>query len=231
MAKMAKILIVDDEPAVREMIGFALTRAGFQFVEAGDTEQARAQLTVERLDLILLDWMLPGQSGLEFIRYLQREPATRELPVIMLTARSEESNKILGLEAGADDYVTKPFSPQELLARVKAVLRRVGPVNGQEVLDVQGLRLDPSSHRVSVNAKAIAMGPTEFRLLHFFMLHAERVFSRTQLLDQVWGDQVYVEERTVDVHIRRLRKALESTEYHRLIQTVRGAGYRFSTQE
>jgi len=182
-------------------------------------------------DLVLLDWMLPGKSGVMFAKELRANERTRQIPIIMLTARSEEQDKIMGLDSGADDYVTKPFSPKELLARIKAVLRRRAPQMTDDAVEVQGLRLDPITHRVSGNGDTIDLGPTEFRLLHFFMTHPERVHSRSQLLDQVWGDHVFVEERTVDVHIRRLRSSLESTGHDALIQTVRGTGYRFSTQQ
>jgi len=182
-------------------------------------------------DLILLDWMLPGSSGIEVARRLRADERTRQIPIIMLTARSDEQDKVTGLEAGADDYITKPFSPRELLARIKAVLRRRAPQMTDDAVEVNGLRLDPVTHRVSSNSETIDLGPTEFRLLHFFMTHAERVHSRAQLLDHVWGDHVFVEERTVDVHIRRLRSALEGSGHDNLIQTVRGTGYRFSTQQ
>ena len=228
---MGKILVVDDEPAIREMIGFTLARGGFDYVEAADAEQARSKILAEAPDLLLLDWMLPGRSGFELAQLLKKDTATRELPIIMLTARGEETDKVRGLEIGADDYITKPFSPRELLARIKAVLRRAPPKNATEVVEVEALRLEPESHRVSVNDRSLEVGPTEFRLLQFFMTHPERVYSRAQLIDLVWGDNVYVEERTVDVHVRRLRQALEPYGYERLIQTVRGAGYRFSTRE
>ena len=181
-------------------------------------------------DVVLLDWMLPGMSGIQYARRLRSDERTRDLPIIMLTARSEEHDKVSGLEAGADDYLTKPFSPRELQARIKAVLRRRAPQMTEDCVDVEGLRIDPVTHRVTGGGKPIELGPTEFRLLHFFMTHAERVHSRAQLLDQVWGDHVFVEERTVDVHIRRLRASLEATGHDRLIQTVRGTGYRFSAQ-
>ncbi|MDG2626885.1 phosphate regulon transcriptional regulator PhoB, partial [Vibrio parahaemolyticus] len=181
-------------------------------------------------DLVLLDWMLPGGSGINFIKHMKREELTRNIPVVMLTARGEEEDKVRGLEVGADDYITKPFSPKELVARLKAVIRRVTPTALEDVIDVQGLKLDPVSHRVTANDEAVDMGPTEFKMLHFFMTHQERVYSREQLLNNVWGTNVYVEDRTVDVHIRRLRKALEAAGHDKLIQTVRGAGYRFSTK-
>lgn len=225
-----RILVVEDEQPIREMLSFILDQHGYQAVEAGDIDSAQAQLREPYPELILLDWMLPGGSGVALCKQLKRDEATRQIPVIMLTARGEEEDKVRGLEAGADDYVTKPFSPKELMARVKAVIRRVKPTSLDEAIEVQGLRLDPVSHRVSVGEQAVEMGPTEFRLLHFFMTHPERVYSREQLLDNVWGTAVYVEDRTVDVHIRRLRKAMEVTGHDRLVQTVRGSGYRFSTR-
>jgi two-component system, OmpR family, phosphate regulon response regulator PhoB len=222
------VLIVEDEPAIRDMVGFALTRAGFQVDEAVDAVEAQERLANRLPDMILLDWMLPGISGIELARRFKRDEYTREVPIIMLTARGEEDDKVGGLEAGVDDYVTKPFSPRELVARIKAVIRRTSPDAGDKPIQVEGLSLDPGSHRVSVNGHALEMGPTEYRLLHFFMTHPERVYSRSQLLDQVWGRNTYVEERTVDVHILRLRKALKSAGHDRYVQTVRGAGYRFS---
>jgi two-component system phosphate regulon response regulator PhoB len=226
-----QILIVEDERPIREMIAFGLKRAGFDVLEAEDCKSARAHIADRRPDLLLVDWMLPDMSGLELTRALKRDKDTREVPIIMLTARAEEQDKVSGLEGGADDYVTKPFSPRELLARIHAVLRRVAPGGTEEVVRIDGLMLDGASHRVTVGEQTVALGPTEYRLLSFFMTHPERVYSRNQLLDRVWGGNVYVEERTVDVHIRRLRKALESFGYDRLIQTVRGAGYRFSARE
>jgi len=225
-----KILIVEDEPAIREMVGLALQRAGYEPVDAGDVAQAEMAIADRLPDLILLDWMLPDVSGLEFARRLKRDQATRHVPIIMLTARGEESERVKGLEVGADDYVTKPFSPRELMARIKAVLRRAAPQLEEEIIETQGLRLDAAGHRVSARGEPLALGPTEYRLLHFFMTHPERVYSRAQLLDRVWGANVYVEERTVDVHVRRLRKALTGHGYERFIQTVRGTGYRFSTR-
>ncbi len=224
----AKILIVEDEPPVREMLRFLLKQNGMTVIEAEDAIQADREITENSPDLLVLDWMLPGQSGVDFARDLKQRPETRNLPIIMLTARVEEDDKVKGLEVGADDYVTKPFSPRELLARVKAVLRRVSVLHGEEKVQVNGLSLDPVSHRVVADESEIDLGPTEFRLLHFLITHPERVYSRSQILDQVWGFNVYVEERTVDVHIRRLRKALETQGYDRLVQTVRGSGYRFS---
>ena len=224
------ILIVEDEAAVREMTGFALNRAGYDILEAGDIREAEARIAERRPDLILMDWMLPGLSGLEFTRRLKQDENTREIPIIMLTARGEEDDKIKGLEIGVDDYVTKPFSTRELSARIKAVLRRAtAEVEAdEEVLEADDLKIDVSGHRVLAHGETIDLGPTEFRLLKFFMTHPERVYSRSQLLDQVWGGNVYVEERTVDVHIRRLRKALGQHGHDKHIQTVRGAGYRFS---
>jgi two-component system phosphate regulon response regulator PhoB len=223
-----QILVVEDERPIREMIAFGLRRAGFEVREAADAQSGRAEVANKRPDLLLVDWMLPDTSGLEFTRALKRDRETRELPVIMLTARAEEGDKVAGLEGGADDYITKPFSPRELLARINAVLRRTTPVEGTERIDVEGLVLDQSSQRVSSGERTVALGPTEYRMLAFFMTHPERVYTREQLLDRVWGGNVYVEERTIDVHIRRLRKALEEYGYDRLIQTVRGSGYRFS---
>ena len=225
-----KILVVEDEQAIRDMVGFALSRAGFELVEAEDAREAQERLDDGLPDLVLLDWMLPGMSGIDLARRLKRDEYTREVPIIMLTARGEEDDRVGGLEAGADDYVTKPFSPRELVARIKAVLRRAQPEQEDELLVVDQLSLDPASHRVSVENESLEMGPTEFRLLHFFMTHPERVYSRSQLLDCVWGRSTYVEERTVDVHILRLRKVLSKFGYDRFVQTVRGAGYRFSPE-
>lgn len=224
------ILIVEDERAIREMLAFGLKRAGFEVREAADCAAARATIADRQPDLILLDWMLPEMSGLEFVRALKRSAATREIPVIMLTARSEEDDKIRGLESGADDYITKPFSARELQARIKALLRRSSAGGAAEVLNAEGLSIDLAGHRVHAHGHPVVLGPTEFKLLRFFMSRPERVWSRAQLLDRVWGGNVYVEERTVDVHIRRLRKALSESGYDRFVQTVRGAGYRFSIQ-
>lgn len=225
-----QILIVEDERPIREMIAFGLRRHGFEVREAVDVTSARASIADRRPDLVLVDWMLPDMSGLELTRALKRDKETQELPIIMLTARAEEQDKVQGLDGGADDYVTKPFSPRELLARINAVLRRTPSGNNDEVIEAEGLVLDGASHRVTVGERTVQLGPTEYRLLSFFMTHPERVYSRAQLLDRVWGGNVYVEERTVDVHIRRLRKALETFDYDRFIQTVRGSGYRFSTR-
>jgi two-component system, OmpR family, phosphate regulon response regulator PhoB len=224
------ILIVEDERPIREMVAFGLRRAGFDVREAGDALQARTEVANLRPDLIVMDWMLPDTSGLELTRQFKRDPETRELPIIMLTARAEEGDKVAGLDGGADDYLTKPFSPRELLARIHAVLRRAAPDPASESLDFEGLRLDPASQRVLVGERTVPLGPTEYRMLAFFMTHAERVYSREQLLDRIWGGNVYVEERTIDVHIRRLRKALEEFGYDRFVQTVRGSGYRFSSR-
>jgi two-component system, OmpR family, phosphate regulon response regulator PhoB len=225
-----QILVVEDERPIREMIAFGLRRAGFEVREAADARSGRAEVANKLPDLLLVDWMLPDTSGLEFTRALKRDRETRELPIIMLTARAEEGDKVAGLEGGADDYITKPFSPRELLARINAVLRRAMPSEGGERIDIEGLVLDQSSQRVTSGEKTVALGPTEYRMLAFFMSHPERVYTREQLLDRVWGGNVYVEERTIDVHIRRLRKALEEFGYDRLIQTVRGSGYRFSSK-
>lgn len=224
------ILIVEDERPIREMIAFGLRRSGFEVSEAADVSAARASIADRRPDLVLVDWMLPEMSGLELTRALKRDKETQELPIIMLTARAQEQDKVLGLDSGADDYVTKPFAARELLARINAVLRRAAAGSGEERVEADGLVLDAASQRVTVGEQTVLLGPTEYRLLSFFMTHADRVYSRTQLLDRVWGGNVYVEERTVDVHIRRLRKALEAFQYDRFIQTVRGSGYRFSTR-
>ncbi|HHQ4451632.1 TPA: phosphate regulon transcriptional regulator PhoB [Aeromonas veronii] len=228
MAK--RILVVEDEAPIREMLCFVLEQKGYETIEAEDYADGLAKVREPYPELIVLDWMMPGGSGIQFIKQLKQDEVMRQIPVVMLTARGEEEDKVRGLEAGADDYITKPFSPKELTARLHAVMRRVSPTSVDEVIEVQGLKLDPVSHRVSAEEKALDMGPTEFKLLHFFMTHPERVYSREQLLNNVWGTNVYVEDRTVDVHIRRLRKAIEETGHDRLIQTVRGAGYRFSTR-
>jgi two-component system phosphate regulon response regulator PhoB len=223
----AHILVVEDEPAIQELVALNLEQAGFGVSRADSGEQAIDRVRAELPDLVVLDWMLPGISGLDVARRLRADRRTAGLPIIVLTARAEEHDKLAGLEGGADDYMVKPFSPKELVARIKAVLRRRAPQATDDAVEIAGLRLDPVSRRVTGNQQAVPLGPTEFRLLHFFMTHPERVYSRTHLLDQVWGDHVFVEERTVDVHIRRLRKALEPTAHDRLIETVRGAGYRF----
>lgn len=224
-----RILIIDDEPAIRDMVAFALRKAEYEPVPAGDTREAQVRISERVPDLILLDWMLPGTSGIEYARRLRRDDLTREVPIIMLTARGEENDRVSGLESGVDDYVVKPFSARELLARIKAVMRRARGDGEDGSVSLGGLRIDGAAHRVFAGETPVAIGPTEYRLLMFFMTHPERVYSRTQLLDQVWGGNVYVEERTVDVHIRRLRKTLEPHGLEGLVQTVRGAGYRFST--
>ena len=230
MTLKQKILIVEDEQPIREMVAFHLARAGYTVLEAPDCKTARVILANERPDLALIDWMLPDMSGLELTRLLKRDEEFNELSVIMLTARAEERDKVSGLDGGADDYVTKPFSPRELIARIQAVLRRT-QVAGDDLQNAGVLELDAAGHRVSASGQAVKLGPTEFRLLEFLMTHPDRVYSRGQLLDRVWGANVYVEERTVDVHVRRLRKALSETIADQYIQTVRGAGYRFSTRE
>ena len=225
-----KVLVVDDEAPIREMLVFVLEQNGFQAIEAEDYDSAIAAMVEPYPDMVLLDWMLPGGSGIQIAKQFKQSEYTRQIPIIMLTARGEEEDKVRGLEVGADDYVTKPFSPKELMAPIKAVIRRVSPTSLEEAIEVHGLRLDPISHRVTSEGSELDMGPTEFRLLHFFMTHPERVYSREQLLDHVWGTNVYVEDRTVDVHIRRLRKAIAPLGHDRLVQTVRGAGYRFSSK-
>ncbi len=230
-----KILIVDDETPIRDMIRVALELAGFNCIEAESAMTAMPKIVDERPDLILLDWMMPEVSGIELLRRLRREDSTREIPVILLTAKIEEQNAVQGLDAGADDYVTKPFSARELMARIKAVLRRAEGLGQSELIEVAGLSLDTVGHRVYVDDQPVNIGPTEFKLLKFFMGHQERAYTRGQLLDQVWGSNVYVEERTVDVHIRRLRKALKPAkptafDVGKYIQTVRGTGYRFSAK-
>ena len=224
----ASILLVEDEPAILELLSINITQCGYRALRAQDAAAAMAHINRALPDLILLDWMLPDLSGVELARRLRADRRTRDIPIIMLTARADERDKVLGLESGADDYITKPFSPRELKARIRALLRRRVPEAGEEAVSAGGLELSPSTHRVSANGAAVDLGPTEFRLLHFFMAHAERVYSRSQLLNHVWGDHVFVEERTVDVHIRRLRQALEPSGLDKLIQTVRGSGYRFS---
>ncbi len=224
-----KILIVEDEQAIREMIAFHLSRAGFDVIEAPDCRSARGLLADERPDMALIDWMLPDMSGLELTRMLKRDSDYDDLSIIMLTARAEERDKVSGLEGGADDYITKPFSPRELIARIQAVMRR-STGGGDELLTAGVLELDALGHRVTASGAAVKLGPTEYRLIEFLMTHPDRVYSRTLLLDRVWGANVYVEERTVDVHVRRLRKALMETGADQYIQTVRGAGYRFSTR-
>lgn len=226
----ANILVVEDEPAIQELLTLSLTQAGHFPMRALSAEEARQIMQETQPDLIILDWMLPGISGIEFARRLKADDFTRQIPIIMLTAKGEEPDKLRGLEAGADDYVTKPFSPRELLARIKAVLRRAAPQMTDDLIEAKGLRLDPATHRVTGNNTVLELGPTEFRLLHYLMSNPERVHSRAQLLDKVWGDRVFVEDRTVDVHIRRLRLVLGASCHENLIQTIRGVGYRFSTQ-
>jgi two-component system phosphate regulon response regulator PhoB len=224
----AKILVVEDEAPVRDMICFALSKAEYDCFGAKDAVDARRQVADTPPDLILMDWMLPEMSGIELTREFKGNDLTREIPVIMLTARGEEDDKVRGLESGVEDYVTKPFSPRELMARIKVILRRVAPNVTEDVIEMGELRLNPASHRVEYAGQEITLGPTEFKLLHFFMTHSDKVYSRSRLLDRVWGTNVFIEERTVDVHIRRLRMALEPHGLDKMIQTVRGAGYRFS---
>ncbi|WP_026376288.1 phosphate regulon transcriptional regulator PhoB [Aestuariibacter salexigens] len=226
-----RVLLVEDEAPIREMLMFVLEQSGFNAVEAEDFDVALDLIKEPYPDLILLDWMLPGGSGVQLAKRLKQHEFTRDIPIIMLTARGEEDDKIRGLDAGADDYITKPFSPKELVARIKAVMRRAAPTSSEEPIEFNGLVLEPVSHRVMANDEPLDMGPTEFKLLHFFMTHPERVYSREQLLDNVWGTNVYVEDRTVDVHIRRLRKSISKYGHDEFIQTVRGAGYRFSTKK
>ena len=223
-----QILVVEDETPIREMITFVLEQNGFNSIEAEDFDVGLQKVKEPYPDLILLDWMLPGGSGIKLAKALKQNEYTRAIPIIMLTARSDEDDKVKGFEVGIDDYITKPFSPKELIARIKAVIRRVSPTSLEEAIDFHGMKLDPVAHRVSINEEPLDLGPTEFRLLHFFMTHTERVYSREQLLDNVWGTNVYVEDRTVDVHIRRLRKAISGAGHEDFIQTVRGSGYRFS---
>jgi two-component system phosphate regulon response regulator PhoB len=220
------ILVVEDEPAIQELVAVNLEHAGYRVRRAYSVSEAAALILEVRPDLILLDWMLPDLAGTVLARRLRADQRMKDIPIIMLTARAQETDKVEGLEAGADDYITKPFSPKEMLARIKAVLRRRAPQLTDDIIEVDGLQLDPAAHRVHASGRAINLGPTEFKLLHFFMTHPERVYTRVQLLDHVWGDHVFVEERTVDVHIRRLRQALELTQHDRLIETVRGTGYR-----
>ena len=227
---MSKVLVVEDEPAIAELISINLRHAGYEVTIAGDAEQAQVALDGVLPDLAVLDWMLPGQSGLALAKRWRSQARTRELPIIMLTARAEEADKIAGLDAGADDYLVKPFSPNELLARIRAVLRRKAPEALDTAVELGLLRLDPATHRVTSGGVEVKVGPTEFRLLHFFMTHPERVHSRAQLLDRVWGDHVFIEERTVDVHVKRLRETLAPVNCAQMIETVRGAGYRLAQQ-
>ena len=224
----ANILLVEDEHAIQELLAFNVTQCGYRPIQAHDAAEALIHINHALPDLILLDWMLPGSSGVELARRVRLDKRTQNIPIIMLTARTDEHDKVLGLESGADDYITKPFSPRELMARIRAVLRRRVPQMSDESVSAGGLELSPATHRVSANGEMVDLGPTEFRLLHFFMTHVERVYSRSQLLNNVWGDHVFVEERTVDVHIRRLRQELEPSGLDNMIQTVRGSGYRFS---
>ncbi len=226
----ANILIVEDEPAIQELIKLNLELSGYSTEQAYSAEQARTHINTRKPDLVLLDWMLPGSSGISLAKWLRSSERTNDLPIIMLTAKTSEENAVEGLEAGADDYISKPFSPKELIARIKAVLRRRAPQLTQDEIVKGSIRLNPTTHHVFVEQQSISLGPIEFRLLHFLMVNPERVFSRSQLLDNVWGDHVFVEERTVDVHIRRLRKALELNNAHTHIQTVRGAGYKFTAR-
>jgi two-component system phosphate regulon response regulator PhoB len=226
----ANILIVEDESPILELLALNISQAGYNPLRAISAEHAEKLINEALPDIILLDWMLPGMSGIDFAKKLRSNALTKSIPIIMLTARSDELDKVKGLEVGADDYITKPFSPRELNARIKAVLRRKAPELTEDLLEINGLKLDPISHRVTGNNKPLEMGPTEFRLLHFFMSNAERVYSRSQLLDKVWGSQIFIEDRTVDVHIRRLRNILAQSQHEGLIQTVRGSGYRLSTK-
>ena len=225
----ATVLVVEDEPQIQELVAVNLEHSGHKVLRAASAEEAEAAIRKALPDVLVLDWMLPGESGVAFARRLRADERTRDLPILMLTARAMEQDKISGLEAGADDYLTKPFSPKELAARIKAVLRRRAPQLSGDAVEAEGLRLDPATRRVSANGQRVELAPSEFRLLHFFMTHPERVYTRAQLLDHVWGDHVFIEERTVDVHIRRLRKALAATGHDRLIDTVRGSGYSFRT--
>ncbi len=226
----ANILVIEDEPAIQELLALNLTQAGHNPIRALSVEQAQQLMREMQPDLIILDWMLPGMSGIEYARRLKSDEYSKGIPIIMLTARGEEVDKVRGLDVGADDYVTKPFSPRELTARIKAVLRRRAPQMTDDPIESGGLRLDPVTHRVTGNGAALDLGPTEFKLLHYLMSNPERVHSRAQVLDRVWGDRVFVEDRTVDVHIRRLRQALEASGHEEMIQTVRGVGYRFSAK-
>ena len=231
MKSFPRVLIVEDEAAIAELVAVNLRHNGFTPIWAEDGEAAQRELGAVLPDVVLLDWMLPGASGVQLAKQLRQDERSKDLPIILLTARSEDTDKEMGLNQGADDYLTKPFSPRELIARINALLRRRAPQKTSEVIEVKGLLLDPAEQRVYGNGQPVSFGPTEFKLLHFFMTHPERVYSRRQLLDLVWGDHVFVEERTVDVHIRRLRRALEPSGFDRFVQTVRGAGYRFSHKE
>lgn len=223
----ASILVVEDEPAIQELISITLARNGHTVRRTANAKEAYDAVTLALPDVILLDWMLPDGSGPSLARRLRTEQRTREVPIIMLTARATDDDKVAGLDSGVDDYVTKPFSPRELEARIQAVLRRRLPQLSKEAVEIEGLVLNPATRIVSGKGRALKMGPTEFELLHFFMTHTDRVYTRAQILDQVWGDHVFLEDRTVDVHIRRLREALSPSGHDRLVETVRGAGYRF----
>lgn len=222
------ILVIEDEPAIQELIAINLKFAGHHVLRADNIAQAEKAIAQALPDLILLDWMLPDASGVSLAKRLRNQDRTRQIPIIMLTAKSDEQDKIDGLEAGADDYITKPFSPKELLARIKAVLRRRSPQLTDDAINLAGLQIEPATHRLTGHQKELTIGPTEFKILLFFMAHPERVFSRVQLLDQIWGDHVFLEERTVDVHIRRLRKVLEPSGHDKHLETVRGTGYKFT---
>lgn len=230
MRSLPRVLIVEDEPAIAELIAVNLRHNGFQPTWALDSETAQRELDAVLPDVILLDWMLPGESGLSLARKWRADARTRSVPILMLTARGDEADRVAGLDVGADDYITKPFSTRELLARIRAVLRRKAPEALDTMVDVAGLKLDPATRRVARDDREVRIGPTEFRLLHFFMTHPERIHSRAQLLDRVWGDHVFIEERTVDVHVKRLREALDPVGCSRMIETVRGAGYRLTQQ-
>lgn len=225
---MSKVLVVEDEPAIAELISINLRHAGYEVTLAQTADQAISEVDRVLPDLVVLDWMLPGQPGVALAKRWRSQSRTRELPIIMLTARAQEGDKVAGLDAGADDYLTKPFSTNELLARIRAVLRRKAPEALDTLVSLSGLSVDPATRRVMRDDKEVKVGPTEFRLLHFFMTHPERVHSRAQLLDRVWGDHVFIEERTVDVHVKRLREALEPVQCSRMIETVRGSGYRLT---
>ena len=222
------ILVVEDDRAIRDMLNFVLAQHRFNIIESNDAESAQQRILQKPPNLILLDWMLPGQSGIDFAQQLRADPNTRDIPIIMITAKGEEIDKVSGLNSGADDYITKPFSPRELIARIKAVLRRGAHTDDQEVIAISGLTLNRSLHQVKAHGHPLDLGPTEFKLLHFLMQHPERVYGRDQLLDRVWGRDVFVEERTVDVCVRRLRKTLEPHGFDKFVETIRGVGYRFS---
>ena len=224
------VLIVDDEAAIREMVSLALETAKFNVLEASDSQEGRAIIIDSQPDVVLLDWMMPGTTGLELLRRLRRDPLTEKIPVILLTAKTSEDSKITGLDSGADDFISKPFSPKELVSRIRAVIRRSTVTEPSEPIKVGEMLFDPESHRVSICDEPVEIGPTEYRMLQFFLTHQERVYSRDQILDHVWGANVYLDERTVDVHIRRLRKAISVAGHEKYVQTVRGAGYRFSTR-